>query len=67
MLNSVQESDGSFFESYTALCWKQENRRLQILREDDQPLVAQPTEGDSLANSNQFISSKEVEKTTVSL
>lgn len=31
----VQESDGSFFESYTALCWKQENRRLQVLREDD--------------------------------
>ncbi|XP_046644762.1 BAI1-associated protein 3-like isoform X1 [Daphnia pulicaria] len=60
--SGVQESDGSFFESYTALCWKQENRRLQVLREDDQPLVAQATEGDSQANSAQFISSKEMEQ-----
>lgn len=57
---SVQESDGSFFESYTALCWKQENRRLQVMREDDQPLVAQPSEGDGRIDSSQFISSKEV-------
>ena len=42
----VQESDGSFFESYTALCWKQENRRLQVLRKDDQSVVAAP-EGES--------------------
>ncbi|KZS09905.1 putative BAI1-associated protein 3 [Daphnia magna] len=59
---SVQESDGSFFESYTALCWKQENRRLQVMREDDQPLVAQPSEGDGRIDSSQFISSKEMEQ-----
>ncbi|XP_052132745.1 uncharacterized protein LOC127752136, partial [Frankliniella occidentalis] len=29
----VQETDGSFFESYTALSWKQENRRLLVARE----------------------------------
>ncbi|XP_067135056.1 BAI1-associated protein 3-like isoform X2 [Centruroides vittatus] len=29
----VQESDGNFFESFTALSWKQENRRLQVARE----------------------------------
>ena len=55
----VQESDGSFFESYTALCWKQENRRLQVLREDDQPVVAGP-EGESRVDPSQLISSKEV-------
>jgi len=30
---SVQETDGSFFESFTALSWKQENRRLVVLQE----------------------------------
>ena len=34
-VSRVQESDGSFFESFTALSWKQENRRLQVLREDE--------------------------------
>ncbi|KAK6630946.1 hypothetical protein RUM44_003118 [Polyplax serrata] len=29
-LYRVQETDGSFFESFTALTWKQENRRLLI-------------------------------------
>ncbi|KAJ9585640.1 hypothetical protein L9F63_002560, partial [Diploptera punctata] len=29
----VQETDGSFFESYTALSWKQENRRLMAMQE----------------------------------
>ncbi|XP_023290645.1 BAI1-associated protein 3 [Orussus abietinus] len=31
--SGVQETDGSFFESFTALSWKQENRRLMALRE----------------------------------
>ncbi|XP_075725247.1 BAI1-associated protein 3-like isoform X4 [Rhipicephalus microplus] len=31
----VQDSDGGFFEDFTALSWKQENRRLQASREDD--------------------------------
>ncbi|BFZ17626.1 hypothetical protein BsWGS_20665 [Bradybaena similaris] len=29
------ESDGSFFENYTALAWRQENRRLRAASEDD--------------------------------
>lgn len=28
----VQETDGSYFESFTALSWRQENRRLAALR-----------------------------------
>lgn len=35
----VQETDGSFFESYTAISWKLENRRLHTMQEsrEDQP------------------------------
>uniref|UniRef100_A0A182MS28 Uncharacterized protein n=1 Tax=Anopheles culicifacies TaxID=139723 RepID=A0A182MS28_9DIPT len=29
---SVQENDGSYFESFTALSWKSENRRLSAVR-----------------------------------
>ena len=29
----MQETDGSFFESFTALSWKQENRRLMAMQE----------------------------------
>ncbi|KAI5720530.1 hypothetical protein M8J77_008251 [Diaphorina citri] len=29
----VQETDGSFFESYSALSWKLENRRLMAIHE----------------------------------
>lgn len=28
----VQEIDGSYFESFTALAWKQENQRQSVLR-----------------------------------
>lgn len=28
----MQETDGSYFESFTALSWRQENRRLAALR-----------------------------------
>ncbi|XP_069688099.1 BAI1-associated protein 3 isoform X2 [Periplaneta americana] len=31
--SGVQETDGSFFESFTALSWKQENRRLMAMQE----------------------------------
>ncbi|XP_022652561.1 BAI1-associated protein 3-like isoform X4 [Varroa destructor] len=31
----VQESDGGFFENFTALSWRQENRRLQVAREEE--------------------------------
>lgn len=30
--HSVQESDGSYFESFTALSWKRENRRMSAIR-----------------------------------
>lgn len=30
---SVQESDGNFFESFTALSWRQENKRLRATSE----------------------------------
>ncbi|XP_076458622.1 BAI1-associated protein 3-like [Babylonia areolata] len=33
--NSVQESDGSFFEGFTALAWRQENKRLRAATEGD--------------------------------
>lgn len=29
---SAQEADGSYFESFTALSWKRENRRLSAIR-----------------------------------
>ncbi|KOC60100.1 BAI1-associated protein 3 [Habropoda laboriosa] len=29
----IQDTDGSFFESFTALSWKQQNRRLVVLQE----------------------------------
>uniref|UniRef100_A0A646QF95 BAI1-associated protein 3 n=1 Tax=Hemiscolopendra marginata TaxID=943146 RepID=A0A646QF95_9MYRI len=31
----VEDADGGFFESFTALSWKQENRRLQKAREEE--------------------------------
>ncbi|KAJ8319416.1 hypothetical protein KUTeg_004507 [Tegillarca granosa] len=31
---SVQESDGNFFENFTALSWRQENKRLRATSED---------------------------------
>ncbi|XP_078611794.1 BAI1-associated protein 3-like isoform X12 [Branchiostoma floridae x Branchiostoma japonicum] len=31
----VQEADGNFFESFTALSWRQENRRLRASSEED--------------------------------
>ncbi|XP_076324975.1 BAI1-associated protein 3-like isoform X2 [Tachypleus tridentatus] len=44
-----QDADESFFENFTALSWKQENRRLQSAREDesetDQPPPSEPDLG----------------------
>lgn len=31
-ITRVQDTDGSYFESFTALSWRQENRRLAALR-----------------------------------
>ncbi|XP_066292964.1 BAI1-associated protein 3-like isoform X1 [Branchiostoma lanceolatum] len=33
--HKVQEADGNFFESFTALSWRQENRRLRASSEED--------------------------------
>lgn len=30
--DSVQDTDGSYFESFTALAWKRENRRMSAVR-----------------------------------
>ncbi|ELU07463.1 hypothetical protein CAPTEDRAFT_209466 [Capitella teleta] len=38
----VQESDGAFFESFTALAWKQENRRRRIVSEDEAEVERSP-------------------------
>ncbi|KAL5018735.1 hypothetical protein ScPMuIL_004457 [Solemya velum] len=38
----VQESDGNFFESFTALSWKQENKRLRAASEDDKEAEKPP-------------------------
>ncbi|GAB6032871.1 hypothetical protein CHUAL_012069 [Chamberlinius hualienensis] len=35
LINRVQEADGGFFESFSALSWKRENRRLQVAREEE--------------------------------
>lgn len=32
ILCRVQETDGSYFESFTALAWKRENRRMSAVR-----------------------------------
>ncbi|XP_059157162.1 BAI1-associated protein 3-like isoform X2 [Physella acuta] len=41
-LSRVQESDGSFFESYTSLAWRQENKRLRAASEDDKDFDKPP-------------------------
>lgn len=38
----VQESDGSFFESFTALSWKRENRRMSSIRAAETRAEAMP-------------------------
>lgn len=44
-VDRVQETDGSFFESYTALSWKQENRRLLVARElQERPGLGDPNQ-----------------------
>lgn len=30
--NSIQETDGSYFEAFTALAWKRDNRRMSAVR-----------------------------------
>lgn len=40
----VQESDGSFFESFTALSWKRENRRMSSIRAAETRAEAMPVD-----------------------
>lgn len=59
---SVQETDGSFFESFTALSWKQENRRRTVLQEvEARAMEPQPPSRDSTLFSQPYrLSKKEV-------
>lgn len=41
---SVEESDGSFFESFTALSWKRENRRMSAVRTAETRAEQQPVD-----------------------
>ncbi|KAF0305308.1 Protein unc-13 D [Amphibalanus amphitrite] len=34
--SKVQETDGSFFEAFASLPWRQENRRMQSLKEEEE-------------------------------
>ncbi|XP_017779059.1 PREDICTED: BAI1-associated protein 3 isoform X2 [Nicrophorus vespilloides] len=45
--SGVQEIDGSYFESFTALAWKQENRRQSLLK-DNENSVPEPTKESNL-------------------
>lgn len=45
--SSVQEIDGSYFESFTALAWKQENQRQSVLKTAEMSISEAPSsEGD---------------------
>lgn len=59
---SVQDTDGSFFESFTALSWKQENRRHAVLQEvEARAEEPPPPSRDSTLTSQQYrLSKKEV-------
>ncbi|KAL2736409.1 BAI1-associated protein 3 isoform X1 [Vespula maculifrons] len=63
--SGVQETDGSFFESFTALSWKQENRRLVALQEVE-ARAKDPPPSSAEANINSFqsrrLNKEEIEK-----
>ncbi|XP_015609061.1 BAI1-associated protein 3 isoform X2 [Cephus cinctus] len=63
--SGVQETDGSFFESFTALSWKQENRRLMVLQEvEARAEEAPPSSREMNLNTSQGyrLSKKEMEQ-----
>ncbi|XP_020709879.1 BAI1-associated protein 3 isoform X2 [Athalia rosae] len=63
--SGVQETDGSFFESFTALSWKQENRRLMVLPEVEGRAEVSPTpqRDQSLNNAQNYrLNKKEMEQ-----
>ncbi|XP_076667027.1 BAI1 associated protein 3 isoform X1 [Andrena cerasifolii] len=62
--SGVQETDGSFFESFTALSWKQQNRRLVVLQEVEvRAKEPPPPSRDSTLTSSQYrFTKKELEQ-----
>ncbi|XP_029160481.1 BAI1-associated protein 3 isoform X1 [Nylanderia fulva] len=62
--SGVQETDGSFFESFTALSWKQENRRLVVLQEvEARAKEPPPPSRDPISSSHPYrLSKKEIEQ-----
>ncbi|KAK2576363.1 hypothetical protein KPH14_005712 [Odynerus spinipes] len=63
--SGVQETDGSFFESFTALSWKQENRRLVALQEVEARAKEPPSSSSEMnINSSQScrLNKEEIEK-----
>ncbi|XP_054012271.1 BAI1-associated protein 3 isoform X3 [Hylaeus anthracinus] len=60
--SGVQETDGSFFESFTALSWKQENRRLVVLQEVEARAKEPPPSRDSSLASSQYRFNKKLEQ-----
>lgn len=66
---SVQETDGSFFESFTALSWKQENRRLVVLQEVEARAKEPPppSRDSSLTSQPYRLSKKEVKEIVSSM
>ncbi|EZA54548.1 BAI1-associated protein [Ooceraea biroi] len=64
LLEFVHETDGSFFESFTALSWKQKNRRRAVLQEvEARAEEPPPPSRDSTLTSQQYrLSKKEMEQ-----
>lgn len=53
--NSIQETDGSYFEAFTALAWKRDNRRMSAVRTAETRAEMLP-EKDHDAQSNEDMS-----------
>ncbi|XP_067211831.1 BAI1-associated protein 3 isoform X3 [Linepithema humile] len=62
--SGVQETDGSFFESFTALSWKQKNRRLVVRQEvEARAKEPPPPSRESTSSSQSYrLSKKEIEQ-----
>ncbi|XP_043289714.1 BAI1-associated protein 3 isoform X2 [Venturia canescens] len=60
--SGVQETDGSFFESFTALSWKQENRRLMALQEMEARAEESPPTQREFSTQKYRLSKKELEQ-----
>ncbi|CAK9803609.1 BAI1-associated protein 3 [Anthophora plagiata] len=62
--SGIQDTDGSFFESFTALSWKQQNRRLVVLQEVEARAKEPPppSRDTSLTTSSYRFTKKELEQ-----